>query len=185
MPAVVSPSGANEGNNNTINFLMKFYRLNNRIIAPKVRLIDEMGKFLGLVNTYEALRMAQEKGLDLVEINPKEEPPIAKIMDFGHFKYQEAKKERKQKSKEVEIKGVRLSLRTGKHDLEIKANQAKKFLNQGNKVKIEMILKGRERTHLDLAEKIIQGFIELIGPETKIEQPLSKQGGRLTILISK
>lgn len=164
---------------------MKFYRLNNRITAPKVRLIDETGKFLGVVNTLEALRMAQEKGLDLVEINPKEEPPIAKIMDFGQFKYQEAKKERKQKSKEVEIKGVRLSLRTGKHDLEIKANQAKKFLEVGNKVRVEMTLKGRERIHMDLAEKMINDLIRLIGLEVKIEQPLNQQGGRLTILISR
>ncbi len=164
---------------------MKFYRLNNQITAQKVRLIDESGKFLGIIDTQKALEMAQEKGLDLVEINPKEEPPIAKIMDFGHFKYQEAKKERKQKSKEIEVKGVRVSLRTGKHDLEIKANQAKKFIEQGNKVKIEMILKGREKIHMDLAEKIINDLINLIGIEVKIEQPLNKQGGRLTILISK
>jgi len=164
---------------------MKYYRLNNHITAPQVRLIDETGKFLGIVSTNEALRMAQEKGLDLVEINPKEEPPIAKIMDFGQFKYQEAKKERKQKSKKTEVKGIRISLRTGKHDLEIKAEQAKNFHGKGNKVKIEMILKGRERTHLDLAEKIINDLINLIGPEVKIEQPLNKQGGKLTILISR
>ncbi|MGC9048841.1 MAG: translation initiation factor IF-3 [Patescibacteria group bacterium] len=164
---------------------MKYYRLNNQITTPKVRLIDEAGKFLGIIETTEALRMAQEKGLDLVEINPKEEPPIAKIMDFGQFRYQEAKKERKQKSKKVEVKGVRLSLRISKHDLEIKANQAKKFLSQGNKIKIEMNLRGRERMHLDLAEKMINDLISLIGPETKIEQPLNKQGGGLTILISR
>ena len=164
---------------------MKYYRLNNRITTLKVRLIDETGKFLGAINTYEALKLAREKGLDLVEINPKEEPPIAKIMDFGQFRYEETKKEKKQKIKKIEIKGVRLSLRTGRHDLEIKANQAKKFLETGNKVKIEMILKGRERTHFDLAEKIINSFIELIGPEVKIEQPLNKQGGRLTILVSR
>lgn len=164
---------------------MKYYRLNNRITAPKVQLIDETGKFLGPIDTVEALKMAEGKGLDLVEINPKQDPPIAKIMDFGQFKYLEAKKEKKQKSKEIEIKGIRLSLRTGKHDLEIKANQAKKFLDQGNKVKIEMILKGRERTHIDLAEKIINDFLILIGQEIKIEQPLNKQGGKLTILIAR
>lgn len=164
---------------------MKYYRINNRILVPKVHLIDENGEFLGITDTSRALEMARGKGLDLVEINPKNDPPIVKIMSFGQFKYEESKKEKKQKSKAVEVKGVRLSLRTGKHDLEIKANQAKKFLDAGNKVKIELLLRGRERAHADLAEKIINNFIELIGPEIKTEQPLNKQGGRLTVLISK
>ncbi len=85
----------------------------------------------------------------------------------------------------MEVKGIRISLRTGKHDLEIKANQARKFIEQGNKIKIEMNLRGRERAHLDLAEKTIYNLMALIGPDVKAEQPLNKQGGRLTILISR
>lgn len=164
---------------------MKYYRLNNQITAPKVRLIDENGKFLGVIDTLQALEMAREKGLDLVEINPKEIPPIAKIMDFGQFKYEQSRKEKKAKVKQIEIKGIRLSLRMGKHDIEIRANQAKKFLEAQNKVQIEMQLKGRERTHFELAEKIINQFIVSLGEDIKIEQPLKKQGGRLTILIAK
>lgn len=164
---------------------MKYYRLNNRITALKVRLIDETGKFLNIVDIEEAIKLAREKGLDLVEINPKTDPPIVKIMDFGQFKYEETKKEKKQKAKSGDIKGIRLSLRTGKHDLEIKANQAKKFLDAKNKVKIDLILKGREKTHFDLAEKIINNLVESIGSDVKIEQPISRQGGRLTILISR
>jgi translation initiation factor IF-3 len=164
---------------------LKYYRLNNRITAQKIRLIDETGKFLNIVDTEEAIKLAREKGLDLVEINPKTDPPVAKIMDFGQFKYEETRKDKKQKIHTAEIKGIRLSLRTGKHDLEIKANQAKKFLAEKNKVKIEMVLRGRERAHFDLAEKVIMGLIELTGPEVKIQQPLNRQGGRLTILISR
>jgi translation initiation factor IF-3 len=163
---------------------MKKYRINTQISAPKVRLIDENGKFLGIFETKEALKIAQEKGLDLIEVNPKESPPVAKILDYGLFKYQEEKKEKRQKAKQIEIKNIRLSLRISKHDLEIKANQAKKFLTEGNKVRIEMILKGRENVHLELAEKVIKDFLNLLGEKIKIEQPLNRQGSKLTILIS-
>lgn len=151
---------------------------------PKVRLIDDTGKFFGVIDTLQALEMARKKELDLVEINPKEIPPIAKIMDFGQFKYEQSKKEKKAKAKQAEIKGIRLSLRMGKHDIGVRTNRTKEFLEEKNKVQIEMILRGRERTHLDLAEQIINQFIDSLGKNIKIEQPLKKQGGRLTVLIS-
>ncbi|MCD6470993.1 translation initiation factor IF-3 [bacterium] len=163
---------------------MKYYRLNYRIKAPKVRLIDENGKHIGVVETSKAIEMAQKKGLDLIEVNPNQDPPVAKILDFGQFKYQLSKKEKKQKSKKGEVKGIRLSLRVGKHDLEFKRKQVDKFLKEGNKVKIEMLLRGRERTHADLGEKIINDFISSL-ENIKIEQPLKKQGPRITILISR
>lgn len=162
---------------------MKYYRINNRITARQVRLIDETGKHLGIFDIEEALRIAREKNLDLVEISPKETPPVTKIMDFGKFLYTEKKKE-KGKRKKQEIKIVRLSLRMGKHDLEVKKNQILKFLNDNQKVKIEMILKGREKLHFNLAEEIINNLVNYLG-EIKIEQPLSRQGDRLTILISR
>jgi len=165
--------------------LRKFYRVNNSIQAANLRLIDEEGKNLGIVSREEALALAKEKNLDLVEISPKENPPVAKIMDFGQFKYQLKKKEQKQKSKQkkTEIKGIRLSLRISEHDKEFKLKQGKKFLEQGHKVKIEMILKGREKIHLDLAKEIINQFIEQLG-EVKIEQEIKKQGGKLTAIVS-
>lgn len=161
---------------------MKYYRINNRITAREVRLINEDGKHLGVFKIEDALRISQEKNLDLVEISSKEIPPVAKIMDFGKFLYRERKKERRKKKKQ-EIKGIRLSLRVGKHDLEVKKNQALKFLNDQQKVKIEMVLRGRERAHLSLAKEIINNFIGSLGEGVKIEQPLSTQGGRLSILI--
>jgi len=164
---------------------MKYYRLNNRITAPRVRLIDEKGEHLGVVETSQALNLAWERGYDLVEINPQADPPVAKLINFGQFKYEQTRKQKGPKPKQIETKGIRLSLRVGKHDLELKINQAKKFLEEGNKVKIDMILKGREKAHFDLAEKIINQFIGGLSENIKIEQPLNKQGGRLTIVVAK
>jgi len=164
---------------------VKYYRINNRITAPAVRLIDENGKHLGVFKIEEALRLSYEKGLDLVEISPLENPPVAKIMDFAKFLYEQKKKGRETKKKKQEVKVIRLSLRVGKHDLEVKKNQVLKFLAKNQKVKIEIILRGREKTRLDLANKIIDDFIKDLGENIKIEQPLSRQGGKLTILISR
>jgi len=164
---------------------MKYYRLNNRIRVPQVRLIDETGKFLNVVNVEEALSLARSKGLDLVEINPKENPPIVKIMDFGQFRYEETKKE-KDKNKNVKKRGlktIRLSLRTGKHDLEIKVGQASKFFQEGHKVRFEMLLRGRERAHQDLAEKVFQDLTAALNEVAKIEQPTNKQGNKLSIVL--
>lgn len=165
----------------------RHYRLNNQIKVPRLRVIDEKGEYLGILNTSEALTLAQERGFDLVEISPKEDPPVAKFLDFGQFKYKLEKKKKiqKNKSKKIEIKGIRLSFRIGKGDLNFKKNQAQKFLKAKNKVKIEMILKGREKAHLDLAKEIINNFIQTIGEEisVEIEQPLTKQGEKLTVMI--
>lgn len=131
------------------------------------------------------MNLAKEKGLDLVEISPKANPPVAKILDFGQFKYELKKREQKDriKRKKSEIKGIRLSLRIGQHDKELRIRQAKKFLDQGHKVKIEMILKGRERAYFDRAKEIINQFIESLG-NIKTEQPITRQGGNLITIIS-
>jgi translation initiation factor IF-3 len=134
------------------------------------------------------LALAQERGFDLVEISPKENPPVAKFLDFGQFKYELEKKKKTQKNrgKKTELKGIRLSLRIGKGDLDFRKNQAQKFLETGNKIKIEMILKGREKTHLDLAKEIINNFIQTLEEKIpiEIERPLNQQGGRLTVIIT-
>jgi len=129
--------------------------------------------------------MAKEKGHDLVEINPKENPPIAKIMDFGQFKYQMAKNEKKQNPKSLEVKVIRLSVRIGQHDVELKAAQAKKLMERGNKIKIEVFLRGRERMHANLGEEIIKKFIEIIKEYIKIEQPIVKVGNVISATLTK
>ncbi len=135
------------------------------------------------MDTKTAIAQAQEKGLDLVEVSPIANPPVCKFTDFGQFQYNRSKKHKEQKKKKVEIKGIRLSLKIGQHDLNFKRKQAEKFLKQGDKVKIELSLKGREKAHKDLAVTKINNFINEIENETVIEQELKAQGGRLSITI--
>ena len=132
------------------------------------------------------MAMAKEKGYDLVEISPKSTPPVAKFLNFGRFKYELRKKEQQQKAKQkkTETKGIRLSFRIGKGDLELRLRQAKKFLDQGHKVKIEMILKGREKAHFDLAREIVGRFIQNL-EGINVEQPISRQGSKLIALLAK
>jgi len=135
------------------------------------------------MDTKTAIATAQEKGLDLVEVSPVANPPVCKFTDFGQFQYNKSKKQKEQKIKKVEIKGIRLSFKIGKHDLDFKRKQAEKFLKQKDKVKIELNLRGREKAHKDLAQEIINKFIEEIEIENEIEQALKTQGGRLSITI--
>jgi len=170
-------------------FNIQEFKTNHEITAPELRVVDENGLPLGVLKTSEAIRIAEERGFDLVEVSPKAEPPVAKILDNGQFKYQKEKEARKQKaqSHEVEIKGVRLSVRIGEHDLEIRIQQAKKFLERGDKVKPEIVLRGREKNHTDLAVEIIKNFIkslEVFFP-LRIEQAVTKQGGRITAVIAR
>lgn len=165
------------------------YWTNEQIRAPEVRVIDENGQNLGVMATSAAVQIARERGFDLVEVFPKAEPPIAKILDHGKFLYQKDKEARKQKAKarKIEIKGVRLSLRISQHDRDFRLNQAKEFLESGDKVKIEIILKGRERQYANTAREIANQFITALNNlvPIKIEQPLSFQGGRLSVTAGK
>lgn len=166
------------------------YRVNEQLrVIPEVMVIDESGVNLGALPVSKALEIALERGYDLVEVSPKANPPIAKLMDFGQFKYEKEKEARKQKARShnVEVKGVRLSLRIGTHDLEVRRDQAKRFLEEGDKVQIEIVLRGRERQFSDLAKSVMEKFVELIKKDLNIavEQPFAKQGGRLTMVIGK
>ena len=169
--------------------IFRRYHVNQFIRTPQVRLIDENGENLGVVATSQALSMAQEKGLDLVEVSPLAQPPVAKIINYSKLKYQEEKERRKEKAKQkkIEVKGIRLSLRISPHDIEIRLNQAKKFIGLDDKVRVEMLLKGRERQHFQQAREIINKFVadlnELI--PVNLEQPLAAQGGKLSVLIGK
>lgn len=152
-----------------------------------MRLIDELGNHVGTMAASAAFQLAEERGFDLVEISPKEQPPVVRLIAYGQFKYEKEKEARKQKArqKEVEVKGIRLSLRIGEHDLDVRREQAKKFLERGDKVQIEIVLRGRERQHVDLARTIMENFVTALRAAfpVAVEQPFSKQGGRLTLLI--
>jgi len=166
---------------------LKYYRINNKITAPQVRLINEKGEHLDIIKTEKALEIAREKKLDLVEISPQAKPPVAKILNFNRFKYALKKKEKQQKKERTinEVKGIRLTPRIGKHDLNLRIKKACEFINKGNKVKIEMILRGREKAHFPLAQKLTEEFIETLGENIQIEQKIKRQGSRLVALISK
>jgi translation initiation factor IF-3 len=165
------------------------YHANEQILVPEVRVVDESGATLGIMGTTQAITIAKERGYDLVEISPKATPPVVKFLDFTQFKYEKQKEARLQKAhaKKVEVKGVRLSVRIGDHDLGVRRNQALDFLKDGHKVQLEIVLRGRERQHADLAQQVMLDFFTSL-KETfavKIEQPFSKQGGRLTMLVAR
>lgn len=165
----------------------KDFRANHAIRAPEVMVIDEKGTQLGVLSRDEAIREAVSRGLDLVEVAPQAKPPVCKIADFGALKFRQQKQERKQKArqKKIDVKGIRISLNIGEHDFEIKAARAKQFLEEGHKVKIEIILRGRERAFRDLAISQVEKFQKGIGIATTEETRLSFQGNRISKVITK
>lgn len=162
------------------------YPTNEGIRAPEVRVIDEEDNMIGVMNTKKALDMARERGYDLVVVSPKTQPPVAKFTDYGKMQYEQEKKLRKQKSKQkkADIKGIRLSAKISEHDLEMRKKQAEKFLEKGHKIKVEIILRGREHKHIPLAKELIMNFINNLSVENVIEQELSKQGSKLSAVVA-
>lgn len=165
------------------------YLFNDQIQAPEVRVIDEENKDLGVLFTNAAIQMARERGYDLVEVSPKAQPPVCKFLDFGQFKYQKEKEMRIQKAraKKVDVKGIRLSVKMGQHDIDIRRDQAIEFLRDGDKLKIEIHLRGREKEHGNLAFERISDFlkeIEKTFPLT-IEQATSRAGGNVSTIVGR
>ena len=170
------------------NSILKKPLVNNQIRAREVRVIDEAGKQLGVFPLEEALRIVRERNLDLIQITEKVEPPVCKIMDYGKYLYWFQKKERAAKMKVVgRIKGLRLRFNISLHDLETRARQAEKFLKKGNKVRIEMILKGREKGLSEFAKGKINQFIEILEKliPIKMERELKREQRGFTMIISK
>lgn len=168
-----------------INKKDKFLRSNQQIKFSPLVIIDENGINLGEMSRDNALSFAYEKGLDLVEINPTSKPPICKIMDFGKYKYDLAKKQKesKAKQKEVELKEIRLTAKIGEHDLEYKAKNAKEFFDHGNKVKVSMRLRGRENAFVDNAINVFIRFAEIA--ELDYEKPPVKSGNQIVAMLTK
>ncbi|MDD4901443.1 MAG: translation initiation factor IF-3 [Patescibacteria group bacterium] len=170
-------------------FQEKRFKVNQQIRVPEVFLIDESGQGLGVMPTSKALALALEAGLDVVEVNPKAQPPVVKIIDYGQFKYRKEKEAQKQKvkQKKIEIKGIRLSVRISQHDFDFRIEQARKFLARGDKLKLELVLKGRERQHPEIAEEMMKKFYHLLKEtpsfNVELEQGLTKQGGRFNIVV--
>jgi translation initiation factor IF-3 len=165
------------------------FKANTQIRSEEVFLIDENNEPIGKISTAEAIAMASGAELDLVEVNPKANPPVVKIVNLGQLKYEREKQAHRQKmqQKKVETKNIRLSFRISDHDLGMRISQAEKFLAKENKVKVELILRGRERQYPQKATEIINGFLNKLkaNPDMVIEaeQPLTNQGGRFNIIL--
>jgi len=151
-------------------------RINEQIWSREVRLIDEQGQQLGIMSRDRALQIARERELDLVEVSPDSRPPVCRIINYDKYRYQLEKKEKQQRktSKKTELKEVRLGVRTGEHDLDFKRKKALAFLKEGRKVKIELVMRGRERAHRDLAREVLNAFLAKIQDESqvKVDQPI-------------
>jgi translation initiation factor IF-3 len=160
--------------------------LNEKITAREVRLVDDAGKQLGIVSITEALRLAREAELDLVEISPKTVPPVCKIMDYGKYKYQLAKKatEAKKKQTVIQLKELKLGLKIEEHDLAFKLKHIREFLDEGDKVKIIIMFRGREVLHVNLGEKLAQKIIEAIKDVGELEQKPKFDGRNIVMVFS-
>ncbi|MCA9301554.1 translation initiation factor IF-3 [Candidatus Nomurabacteria bacterium] len=158
-------------------------RLNHAIRANELRVIDEDGNQLGVLSRTEALQKAELAGLDLVEISPNATPPVAKIIDWGKYNYQKTKQIQKQKkvAKSVDLKQIRLGMRIGDNDLDIKINKTRKFLEAGHKVKVMLLYRGRENAHKELGFALFDRITEKLQDVASIDQPAQLSGRNLTI----
>lgn len=157
-------------------------RRNEQIRISPVRIIGEDNQQIGILPLDEALRLAQEAGLDLVEVAPNVRPPVCRIMDYGKHKYQQKKKGKK--SHEQQLKEVRLRPKTDDHDRQIKVHQAESFLRKGDKVQFTMRFRGRERAHRDIAFAVLQGIASDFGERVRVERPPSMEGRNMIMILT-
>ncbi len=164
----------------------KFYRINERIFASELRVLDSEGKQIGLLKKFEALEKAKELGLDLVEIAPTAKPPVARIIDFKKFLYQEEKKKReeKKKSKKSETKEIRLGPFMDDHDLETMVRRAREFLEGNDKVKLVVRFKGRQMGHPEFGHIVVRKAIESLSDVSKIDKEARFEGRQLIAMLS-
>ncbi|MBQ9271608.1 MAG: translation initiation factor IF-3 [Alphaproteobacteria bacterium] len=160
--------------------------INENIKAKQVRLIDANNENRGIVSIKEALAIAEDSGLDLIEISPQANPPVCKVLDFGKFRYEQQKRknEAKKNQKIVEIKELKLRPVIETHDYEVKIKQAKKFLEQGNKVKFTMRFKGRELSANDLGKQILSQIVEDLDMFSKVDSEAKLEGRQMTMILA-
>ena len=161
-------------------------QINEDIRAKEVRLIDEEGEMRGIVSIDEALAMAEEADLDLVNISPNADPPVCKILDYGKYRYEQQKKEKNamKNQKVTEIKEIRLSASIEDHDIEVKAKAARKFLADGDKVKVSLRFRGREMGYTQLGFDAMNKFADLVSDEGEIEKEPKMEGRRMNMFLA-
>lgn len=162
-------------------------RINQRIRVKQVRCIDDEGNQLGVIDTQDALALASRKGLDLVEIAADQRPPVCRIMDYGRFKYEQKKKDKESKKKQhqVQVKVVRVRPKIAEHDVMVKVRKARQFLEEGDKVQIECLFRGREMAHKDIGMDAINKVMVHLEDLAKIERPARMEGRRMIMLVCK
>ena len=160
--------------------------INEQIRDREIRLIGEDGEQLGIMSAREAMKIAQEAELDLVKIAPAAKPPVCKIIDYGKYKYEQARKEKeaKKKQKTVEVKEVRLSPNIDTNDLNTKINNAKKFISKGNKVKVTLRFRGREMAHVQQSKQILDDFAETLADIAVVEKPAKMELRGISMVLA-
>lgn len=160
--------------------------INEQIRDKEVRVIGTDGEQLGVMDTKEAKRLAEEAGVDLIKIAPTAKPPVCKIMDYGKYKYEQTRreKENKKKQKTIETKEVRLSPNIDTNDLNTKANMARKFLTKGDKVKVTLRFRGRELAHVDSSKAILDEFAELLQDVAVVDKPAKLEGRSMVMFLT-
>lgn len=151
-----------------------------------MRLVDAEGEQIGIVSIEEARRAAAERGLDLVEVAPTARPPVVRIMDYGKYKYEQARKARESKKKQhqVKVKEIKLRPKIEEHDINFKASHARRFLKEGNKVKLTMRFRGREMTHTELGQEVLEQFAALIAEFGQVEETARLEGRNMTMVVA-
>ena len=160
--------------------------INEEIREKEIRVIGPDGNPLGIMSSKEALQLAQKENLDLVNISPKAVPPVCKIMNYGKYRFEQAKREKeaKKKQKTVEIKEIRLSLKIDTHDFETKVNQAKRFLEHGDRVKVAIRFRGREMAHMQQSKHILDDFAEHLKEIAVVEKPAKLEGRSMSMVLT-
>ena len=161
--------------------------MNERIRAREVRLIDENGEMVGVMPPTRALEIARERDLDLVEISPNAIPPVCKLMDYGRYKYEQAKKENeaRKNQKTIALKEIRLSPRTDEHDVDVKTRKIQEFLAEGDRVRVSVKFRGAEMRHPDIGRKLLDGIAEVLKGTVVIERAPLMEGKMMSMIISR
>ena len=164
----------------------RFIRTNDRIRAREIRVIDDEGNQIGIMPPFEALKMAREKNLDLVEVSPTAQPPVCRIMDYGKYLYQQEKREREAKKhqQQIMVKEVKFRINVDDHDYETKKNHVLRFLDEGDKVKATIFFRGREMTRQDLGRQILERLIKDVGDKSIVEFRPRQEGNTLHAILA-
>ena len=160
--------------------------INEQIRDKEVRLIGADGEQLGIMSSRDAFKLAQEAELDLVKIAPKAQPPVCKIIDYGKYRYEQARKDKeaKKKQKTIEVKEIRISPNIDTNDLNTKVNNAKKFISKGNKVKVTLRFRGREMTHVQQSKHILDDVAEMLKDVASVEKPAKLEGRNMSMVLT-